>query len=72
MKLYLVTCNGGWNHEKTFEVYVLALHPNQASDMALAKMRELNYLYTDFVSKVEFIASTDHYRANGLIIIEEA
>ena len=72
MKLYLVTCNGGWNHEKTFDVYVLALNADQASDMALKKMRELNYYYTDFVSKIELIAATDNYRANSLIVIEEA
>lgn len=70
MNLYLVTCCGGWNNEKTYDVYVIASDAEKASQMALKKMRDLNYYYTSFVNEVRLIASTETYRANKILVMD--
>ena len=70
MKLFLVTCCGGWNSSSTIDVYVIAGDETTASDMALKKMRELSYLYTSFVSQIKLIASTETYLAHQILIMD--
>lgn len=70
MNLYFVTCNGGWDNSSTFSVYVMALDPEKASEMALRKMRELGYAYTSFVGEIKLIAATETYRANKILVMD--
>ena len=71
MNLYIVTCNGGWDNQRTIDVYVLAEDPKKAEEFALMKMRELEYPYTAFVSRIDFIASTENYKSR-LLVSEES
>lgn len=69
--LYRVTCccsRGGWFSISSLEVFVIASDTKEAEEKALSKMRELNYIYASFVSKIELLASDDKDK-NDLLII---
>lgn len=70
MKLYLVTCSGGWNSMSSIDVYVIASDETTAGNMAIRKMRELSYTYTSFVSEIKLIAATETYLARQILIMD--
>lgn len=71
MNLYLVTCvyNPSAGSMDYFTVYVVASSPTEAEQNALDRMRILQYKFSDFVSKVELLASVNTYRAETLLVL---
>lgn len=70
MYLYLVTCvHKGIVSNEIYKVYVVAENSYMASDGALNLMRELQYKFTDYVERIDVLASVNTYRANSLLVI---
>ena len=68
--LFKVSCSGNHYSIVTFsDIYVVAETIQEASDKALAKMKELNYdKVDDFVSNVEVIADEEETTKKLLIV----
>ena len=69
-KLFKVGCSGGFYSPTTFsDIYVVAESYGEASEKALAKMKELKYdKVDDYVSSVELVADEKESNKKLLII----
>ena len=70
-KLFLCTCvdSGCGLEEKTFDVYVVAEDANQAGDLAIKKVRDIGYRYTNYTKEIKLIAGEEHYKASHPLIV---
>ena len=69
MNLYEVRCIAKTSN-RSKDVYVIAENESKASEMALDKMKKLEWLYNDYVERVTLLASENHYKCQSVLVID--
>jgi hypothetical protein len=67
--LYKVTCvSGSSGCGRVLDVYALADDESEASKKATNAVRDAGYGHTDYVKRVELVASSDRHKAEAWLI----
>lgn len=73
MKLYKVTCisKSSYGENKEYDIFIIATDPTVAENLAIKKMRDLRYMYSDGISIIEEVASEELYAPSALLCIQK-
>lgn len=70
MNLYLVYCAylNVLKQTEIYPVYVVANNPHDASNYAMEAVKTLGYKYTQFVERIDLVASASSFKAKHLLV----